>query len=123
MSAQAQQLFPLSSLFRMLNLDGKDKILPVIRSNENYQQQMQQMQQQLDQMGQQMEQMAAENQNLKQEYMNVTNTLASVSARTGDSYAPSPGGGPDKVAQEGGGNETVPAVVAQARGNMQSMPV
>jgi hypothetical protein len=33
MSAQAQQFFPLSALFRILNLDGKDKILPVIEAN------------------------------------------------------------------------------------------
>jgi hypothetical protein len=57
MSAQAQQFFPLSALFQILNLDGKDRILPVIQANENYQQQMQQMQQQMEQMGAQMEQM------------------------------------------------------------------
>ena len=51
MSAQAQQFFPLSSLFQILNLDGKDKILPVIRDNETYQQQMEQLQQQIEQMG------------------------------------------------------------------------
>ena len=47
MSAQAQQFFPLSSLFQILNLDGKDKILPVIQANEHYQEQMQQLQQQV----------------------------------------------------------------------------
>ena len=92
MSAQAQQFFPLSSLFQILNLDGKDKILPVIQANETYQQQMQQMQQQLEQMGQQMQQMAEENQNLKKTATQLTNSLASMSARRGQApEAPAPG--------------------------------
>ena len=83
MSAQAQQFFPLSSLFQILNLDGKDKILPVIQANEHYQEQMQQMQQQLEQMGQQMQQMQEENQNLKEVNDQTANTLAQMSARRG----------------------------------------
>ena len=83
MSAQAQQFFPLSSLFQILNLDGKDRILPVIQANETYQQQMQQMQQQLEQMGQQMQQMAEENQNLKQTTARMKDALTSMSARRG----------------------------------------
>ena len=83
MSAQAQQFFPLSSLFQILNLDGKDRILPVIQANETYQQQMQQLQQQVEQMGQQMEQMAEENKNLKQTTARMTDALTSMSARRG----------------------------------------
>ena len=83
MSAQAQQFFPLSALFDILNLDGKDKILPVIKKNEHYQEQMQQMQQQLEQMGQQMEQMQAENQNLRKTANEMGNTLANMKARRG----------------------------------------
>ena len=83
MSAQAQQFFPLSSLFEILNLDGKDKILPIIRNNEHYQEQMQQMQQQLEQMGQQMQQMAEENQNLKNATMQMSNSLSTIAARRG----------------------------------------
>lgn len=45
MSAESGQMFPLSALFSILNIDGKDKILPIIRSVENYQQVMQQLQQ------------------------------------------------------------------------------
>ena len=81
MSAQAQQFFPLSALFNILNLDGKDKILPVIQANEHYQEQMQAMQQQLAQMAQQMEQMQTENQSLKKTASQLSNTLANVSAR------------------------------------------
>lgn len=41
MSAQAGQIFPLSALFEILQVDGKEKILPVLRSTETYTQQMQ----------------------------------------------------------------------------------
>jgi hypothetical protein len=83
MSAQAQQFFPLSALFEILNLDGKDRILPVIRANETYQQQMQQMQQQVEQMTQQMEQMQTENQNLRRATDELTNALTTQQARKG----------------------------------------
>ena len=94
MSAQAQQFFPLSSLFNILNLDGKDKILPVIQENEHYQEQMQQLQQQVEQMGQQMAQMQEENQNLKQMATNATNAVAEISARRGGSQPPQRPEGP-----------------------------
>ena len=114
MSAQAQQFFPLSSLFSILNLDGKDRILPVIQANEHYQEQMQAMQQQLEQMGQQMQQMQAENQNLRRTATNATNALASMSARRGGAITP----GATKVAEAGGGQDTMSAVVNQARNNL-----
>ena len=78
MSAQAQQFFPLSSLFQILNLDGKDRILPVIQANESYQRQMQQMQQQVEQMGQQMQQMQQERDSLRRVNTQMTNALAQV---------------------------------------------
>ena len=90
MSAQAQQFFPLSTLFNILNLDGKDKILPVIQANEHYQEQMQQMQQQLEQMGQQMEQVQAENQNLRQVKEAMTQTIANMGTQQGVE-SPEPG--------------------------------
>ena len=111
MSAQAQQFFPLSSLFQILNLDGKDKILPVIQANESYQEQMQQMQQQLEQMGQQMQQMQAENQNLRKTATTMSNALSSFGNRQGGSLA-------NKVGSAGGGNETPNAIVEQARSTM-----
>ena len=57
MSAQAGQFFPLSVLFELLHVDGKERILPVLKQNENYMQQMQQMQAQLEQQAMQMQQM------------------------------------------------------------------
>jgi len=116
MSAQAQQFFPLSSLFEILNLDGKDRILPVIRANETYQQQMQQMQQQLEQMGQQMEQMQAENQNLRKTATQMTNALAAVGANSGAGYVPQPG--QMQAGQAGGGPDSMDAVVAASRNNL-----
>ena len=90
MSAQAQQFFPLSALFEILNLDGKDKILPVIRNNEHYQEQMQALQQQVEQMSQQLEQMQTENQNLKKTTIEQSNTMATMSARRGRPQEPTP---------------------------------
>ena len=109
MSAQAQQFFPLSALFNILNLDGKDKILPVIQENEHYQEQMQAMQQQLEQMGQQMEQMAQENQNLKKTVNQTTNALSQMSARRGGTQATNPTG-PEGMPQPQGLNTENPIV-------------
>ena len=83
MSAQAQQFFPLSALFNILNIDGKDRILPVIQANEHYQEQMQMMQQQLQQMGGQMQQMQAENENLRKGLAITKNALNTMGAKRG----------------------------------------
>jgi hypothetical protein len=116
MSAQAQQFFPLSALFQILNLDGKDKILPVIQANEHYQEQMQQLQQQVEQMGAQMQQMAEENNNLKKTATQMSNTLATISARRGGGQQqPLP---PQKEAEAGGGPESPDAIVNQTRNTL-----
>ena len=117
MSAQAQQFFPLSALFQILNLDGKDRILPVIQANETYQQQMQALQQQVEQMGAQMEQMQQENNNLKAATQQMSNSLATMSARRGGT----PEEGEEEAAQP-------PAAVGQAMNNFgmqtgQPLPV
>lgn len=66
MSAQAGQYFPLSVLFELLHVDGKERILPVLKQNETTQQQMQQMAQQLEQQQAQMQQMAQGMANLQE---------------------------------------------------------
>ena len=81
MAAQAQQFFPVSALFRILNLDGKDKVLPVIEANEHYQEQMQQLQQQVEEMSQQLQDVQAENQSLRRTTSDLTNTLATAGAK------------------------------------------
>ena len=116
MSAQAQQFFPLSALFNILNLDGKDKILPVIQENEHYQEQMQAMQQQLEQMQMQMQQMGEENQNLKQATMQMSNSLATISARRGGGEQQALP--PQKMGEAGGGAEGPNAIVDNARSMM-----
>lgn len=120
MSAQAGQFFPLSALFEILNLDGKDKILPVIRSNERYQEQMQQLQQQVEQLSGQLEQLQASNQNLRKEVTDTTNALRSVNAETGGDVV-TPPGQQIQSAQAGGGPETTGAIVNASR-NMLGQP-
>ena len=55
MSAQSGQNFPLSVLFEMLNVDGKDRILPILQRVEQTTQMMQQLQMQNEQLTQQNE--------------------------------------------------------------------
>lgn len=83
MAAQAQQYFPLSALFQLLNIEGKDRLLPVIEANENHMQQMQQMQQMLEQQTAQMEQMQKENDSLRLTANQMTKALGSIQSRTG----------------------------------------
>jgi len=120
MSAQAQQFFPLSSLFNILNLDGKDKILPVIRANEHYQEQMQALQQQLEQMGQQMEQMQAENEGLKNRVNKTANALSQISARNSGSQIPPNQAGPEGMPQPQGLDKENPIVNGAV--NMSGVP-
>lgn len=75
MAAQAQQYFPLSSLFQILNVEGKDRLLPIIQANEQKQDMMQQQAQQIEQMNVQMQQMQQENDNLKNVNAKMRNTL------------------------------------------------
>jgi hypothetical protein len=57
MAAQAGAPFPLSVLFRLLHVDGKERILPEIMAFEQYQQQMQDLMMQNQQMQAQMQEM------------------------------------------------------------------
>ena len=64
MAAQASETFPLSVLFELLNVDGKDRVLPVLRQVDAATQQMQQMAQAVQQLQQ-------ENEGLKQGISNL----------------------------------------------------
>lgn len=114
MSAQAQQFFPLSALFQILNLDGKDKILPVIQANETYQQQMMALQQQVEQMGMQIQKLTEDNESLQRTVDNTTNALENVSARRGGVTSRQPGGQLGQSGTEAPAN----AVVDAARNTM-----
>ena len=113
----AQTPFPIrfSSLIKVCNLDGKDRILQVIEADEHYQEQMQQLQQQLEQMGQQMQQLQGENQNLKKSTAELSNTLSTMTARRG--------GNPQQQAPQAkmGTQEQPNAIVDNAR-NMMGVP-
>ena len=97
MAAQAQQYFPLSALFRIMNVEGKDRLLPIIEQNEQQQQQMAELQSQNQQMMEQLAQMQKENDGLRNASTEMANALAGVG-----------GFGPEqtKVAAAGGGPGT-----------------
>lgn len=65
MAAQAGTPFPLSVLFKLLHVDGKERILPEIQAVEQYQQQMQQLAAQNEQLQVQVQQQAEEIANLE----------------------------------------------------------
>ena len=112
----AQTPFPIrfSSLLKILNIDGKDRIQPVIEADEKYQEQMQMMQQQLEEMSQQMQQMQEENESYRRTAMNATNALSSMNANTGGAVNP----GVNKLAEAGGGNNTTNAIVDSTRNTL-----
>lgn len=83
MSAQTQFPMRLSTLFKLLNLDGKDNILPAIEADEKYYETLQQMQQQLQQLQEQIGSVQNENQSLRRELTDTTNDLAEMSATRG----------------------------------------
>jgi len=83
MAAQAQQYFPLSALFRILNVEGKDRLLPVIEANEEKQNIIMQLQQQVEQMGQQMQQLQQENENLRSTANDMMGTLSQITSGGG----------------------------------------
>ena len=83
MAAQAQQQFPLSVLFSLLNIEGKDRVLPVIRETEAQRAQMEQMQAQMEQMQAQMAQSQQENEALKRSGREMASALGQIGAPGG----------------------------------------
>jgi hypothetical protein len=112
MAAQMQQFFPLSALFRLLNIEGKDRLLPVIEASEQQQQMMQMQQQQIEQLTAQMEQMQKENESLKLHKTELVNALASA-GNVGTGYQP----GVTKAADTGGQN-TIQTLIEQQRAEL-----
>lgn len=112
MAAQAQQFFPLSALFELMNVDGKDRLMPIIRENEKHMEQLEQMKAQMEQAVQQAELLAKENESLRTTASQMTNALANIGATNGGGFI-----SPQKTAQVGGDN-TQAAFIEQARANM-----
>lgn len=111
MAAQAKQYFPLSALFRLMNIDGKDRLLPVIEANEQQQQLMEQLQQQNQQLTEQMQQLQQKNDALRRTSTQMSNALANIGATQNGGYMPQQ----TKVAEEGGGQNTQNAFLNTAR--------
>ena len=113
MAAQAQQYFPLSSLFRILNIEGKDRLMPVIKANEEQQNAMQQLQQQNEQMAAQMEQLQKENENLRSTANEMMGTLTQMTATSGN---------PQRMPMEGPPPGSANAMVDMGRRNLEEIP-
>lgn len=119
MAAQAQQYFPLSALFQLLNVEGKDRLLPVIRENEQTQNRISQLEQQNQQMMEQLAKMQAENDNLREGTNRLTEALAS-----GGNFQPQEAGAPPiKAAEAGGGPMSNASLINDARDNLMSLPL
>lgn len=115
MAAQAQQYFPLSALFRLMNVEGKDRLLPIIEENEQQQQMMAQLQQQNAEMAAQLEQANKENESLRYTSTRMANSLA---ARGG--FSPEQGSMP--AAEAGGGPYTNSAIANMSREQIEALP-
>ncbi len=74
MAAQKQQHFPLTALFEILQVDGKDRIMPVLRQVEAEADMLHQAMAQMEQMAQGVEALQQENANLKEALMTQDDT-------------------------------------------------
>lgn len=83
MSAQAQQPFPLSALFEMLEIDGKDKLLPVLQETDAMRQQMQMLAEQNQMLTEQNDKFSKENQSLKYATQQMAASLRNMRASGG----------------------------------------
>ena len=83
MAAQTPYPIRLSSLLKMCNLDGKDRIVPVVEDEERYNEKIIELQQQMEQMQAQMEQLQGENDVLKKTNEDMTNSMMEQTARKG----------------------------------------
>ena len=83
MAAQTPYPIRLSSLLKMCNLDGKDRIVPVVEDEERYNEKIIELQQQMGQMQAQMEQLQGENDVLKKTNEDMTNSMMEQTARKG----------------------------------------
>ena len=108
MSAQTNNPMKLSDLFRILNLDGKENVLPVIEASEHYAEQMQALQQQVEQLQAELEQKQVENDNLRTMSSTMKNALSNMSKRGGNNV---------KIASPNS-DQTTDAVVQQARNTL-----
>lgn len=81
MAAQTENPMRLSDLFRILNLDGKDKILPVIEESEHYAEKMRAMEEQIKELSEQLEAAEEKTQNLRDGLEMSQNTISTLGTR------------------------------------------
>lgn len=89
MSAEGGQMFPLSALFRLLNIDAKDRMLPVIESVEHYTETLQSTLQQNQQLTETVQQQAATIDALKQTLLKQAQDRLNTSQRGAAAAQPS----------------------------------
>jgi hypothetical protein len=77
MAAESQQPFPVSTLIEIMNFDGKDRVLPVVRAAEARTDRIKLLQEQNTQLIDQLTQMQKENDAVKQIETQAVNELAS----------------------------------------------
>ena len=116
MAAQTPYPIRLSSLLKMCNLDGKDRIVPVIEADEKYNEQMQQLQQQLAEMQQQLEQLQAQNEQLNEGLDMTANTLAELGTMPENNSRPG-------MKMADAGNEGTTSAVVNAARNTLGQPL
>jgi len=78
MAAQTPYPIRLSSLLKMVNIDGKDRILPVVEAEEKYHELMQAMQHKIEEMQAQMAGMQEQNEALKKTGAELSDTLSNI---------------------------------------------
>ena len=89
MSAEGGQMFPLSALFRLLNIDAKDRMLPVIESVEHYTETLNATLQQNQQLTETVQQQAQTIEALKQTLLKQANERLNTSQKGRESAQPS----------------------------------
>ena len=89
MSAEGGQMFPLSALFRLLNIDAKDRMLPVIESVEHYTETLNATLQQNQQLTETVQQQAQTIESLKQTLLKQANERLNTSQKGRESAQPS----------------------------------
>lgn len=90
MAAQAGQFFPLSNLFHLLNVEGKDRLIPMIEEQETFQQRFQELQAQLEQARKEYQEIESQNRQMRTMNHYLVNAMGKAQA-AGMGYVAEPG--------------------------------
>ena len=117
MAAQTPYPIRLSSLIKIVNIDGKDRILPQIEADEKYMEKMLELQQQIEQMQAAMAKLQNENENYRQAAEDSIDSMQQMAARRGG-QAPINRGDGMVNAEAGGGPNTTDAIARASRNTL-----